>query len=222
MNRLNRQTYEFVKAEIQSRNLTPHICEVGVGHPENSIGIRLAEHWGTGSLTLVDPNPNVQPQIEEAIHKDLKGSAVETIFHKAAVLLGPKPPSGTVDLLVPTVAPSHFKQEMAHISGPDRPGPALHPEQTFESVPVPCMTWDEIDTGQFEVLLLDMEGSEWAVISQLVSRPLVITIEMEWNGKPKRGSWQNPHQKEIHLKLLDLGYACVHRGNGDWFYVRKS
>lgn len=219
MNRLNRQTYEFVKAEIQSRNLTPHICEVGVGHPENSIGIRLAEHWGTGSLVLVDPSPTFRPQVEQAIQDRLSG--LDVTHHKAAVVCPPKAPSGTIDFLIPRTTEITDLQG-AHVAGVQGTAPALVPDLEYDTHVVPCMTWDEIDTGQFEVLLLDMEGSEWSVISRLVSRPLVITIEMEWRAGRRHGGWQNPHQKEIHRKLLDLGYACVHRGNGDWFYVRKG
>ena len=219
MNGENQKTYQFVLNEIQERNPTPAICEVGVGRPKNSIGIYLAQHLKTSSLTLVDPNPTFQPLIERVIQRDFSGRDVT--YHKAAVVHPPKPVSGTIDFLIPRTSRVGPHQS-AFVAGVEASAPVMLPKFEYDTHVVPCMTWDEIDTGQFEVLLLDVEGSEWGIIAHLVSRPFVITIEMEWKPAQGHKGWQNPHQKEIHRRLTDMGYACVHRGNGDWFYVRKG
>lgn len=62
---------------------------------------------------------------------------------------------------------------------------------------VPVMTFDTIDDGEIDVLALDCEGMEWAVLSKMHSLPELLTIEI-WDG--------NPYTKEIYEWLKDHDY----------------
>lgn len=58
-----------------------------------------------------------------------------------------------------------------------------------ETFAVDVVTFNEIDDGQIDVLALDCEGQEWAVLSKMKSSPYLLSIEI-WEG--------NPYAKEIH------------------------
>ena len=62
---------------------------------------------------------------------------------------------------------------------------------------VPVVTFDEVDDGEIDVLALDCEGMEWAVLSKMRSVPELLTIEI-WEG--------NPYKDEILNWLKDHNY----------------
>jgi FkbM family methyltransferase len=72
------------------------------------------------------------------------------------------------------------------------------------------------DRGDIDVLAIDTEGSEWEVISRLVSRPGLICVEMAWPA----GGYVNPHGGEIHAWLAAEGYGLVESDGQDEVYVR--
>lgn len=63
--------------------------------------------------------------------------------------------------------------------------------------PVRVMTFDELDQGTIDVLALDCEGMEWAVLSKMRSLPKLLTIEI-WSN--------NPYRKEIEQWIKDNKY----------------
>lgn len=74
-------------------------------------------------------------------------------------------------------------------------------ESTNECFPVDVVTFDTIDDGLIDVLALDCEGQEWAVLSKMTSRPYLISIEI-WDGNPYRNeiyNWLKFH--EYHLRF---------------------
>lgn len=63
---------------------------------------------------------------------------------------------------------------------------------------VDVVTFDTIDDGQIDILNLDCEGQEWAVLSRMKSEPKLLAIEnME----------TNPYYKEICQWLKDHEYV---------------
>jgi FkbM family methyltransferase len=50
-------------------------------------------------------------------------------------------------------------------------------------VEVEVVTFDTLDDGEIDVLRVDCEGMEWAVLSKMRSKPYLIEIEL-WNGNP--------------------------------------
>jgi len=63
---------------------------------------------------------------------------------------------------------------------------------------VPVVTFDTLDDGEIDILALDCEGMEWAVLSKMRSLPELLTIEI-WEG--------NPYSKEILEWLHDNRYV---------------
>jgi FkbM family methyltransferase len=63
---------------------------------------------------------------------------------------------------------------------------------------VPIITFDSVDDGTIDILALDCEGQEWAVLSKMSSLPFLLTIEV-WD--------RNPYKKEIIDWLHDHKYV---------------
>ena len=73
-------------------------------------------------------------------------------------------------------------------------------EQDKDAYEVPTITIDRLDDGEVDVLLADVEGSEWFCIKHLISRPRLIVLEM------KGQSYVNPHADEIDNWMKENGY----------------
>jgi len=83
----------------------------------------------------------------------------------------------------------------SYLQGSWAPTPVAEPQKTYT---VPVTTFDTLDEGDIDVLALDCEGMEWAVLSKMKSRPELLTIEI-WD--------QNPWKKEIYWWLKDNHYV---------------
>jgi hypothetical protein len=82
------------------------------------------------------------------------------------------------------------------------------------TVSVLCRTVDYYDRGDIDLLAIDTEGSEWPVISGLVSRPWLICVEMGWQH------YVNPHADEIRQWMAWQGYRLAETDGQDEVYVR--
>ena len=79
---------------------------------------------------------------------------------------------------------------------------------------VKVVPFDTIDDGRIDLLNLDCEGSEWAVVKNMRSRPRFIQIELY----PQHG-----HRAELEGWLRDNDYQCVKRwGNANQILVRRE
>ena len=91
--------------------------------------------------------------------------------------------------------------------------PTLTGEKTFE---VQVVTFDMIDDGQIDILNLDCEGQEWAVLSHMISEPKLSTIE---------NCDDSPYDKEICQWLKGHDYI-MRWMTGPWaetqIYTKKG
>lgn len=71
------------------------------------------------------------------------------------------------------------------------------PPDGYQVHAVEVVTFDTIDDGEIDILALDCEGMEWAVLSRMRSIPELLTIEI-WDG--------NPYKTEINTWLRDHDY----------------
>lgn len=79
---------------------------------------------------------------------------------------------------------------------------------------VKVVTFDTIDDGRIDLINLDCEGSEWAVVKNMRSRPRFIQIELY----P-----QHAHRAELEDWFRDNDYQCVKRwGNANQILVRRE
>lgn len=73
--------------------------------------------------------------------------------------------------------------------------PTLTGTKEFE---VDVVTFDSIDDGQIDILNLDCEGQEWAVLSRMKSEPKLLAVELMET---------NPYFNEIRRWLKDHKYV---------------
>ncbi|MBI5266362.1 MAG: FkbM family methyltransferase, partial [candidate division Zixibacteria bacterium] len=81
---------------------------------------------------------------------------------------------------------------------------------------VEARRFSEVDDGSFDLLSIDTEGCEWYVLSHLVSRPLVISVETGW----KR--YVNPFLREIKQWLDRERYQLWYRDGSDSVFLRRD
>ena len=78
------------------------------------------------------------------------------------------------------------------------------------------VTFDTIDPGNIDLLCIDIEGLEYAVLKKMVSRPKVIAIEMKWR------KYKNPYFKNIRAWMRYHGYKFVAVNLSDEIYRRTA
>jgi FkbM family methyltransferase len=61
--------------------------------------------------------------------------------------------------------------------------PSLKSPTPDNQLEVEVVTFDTLDDGEIDVLRVDCEGMEWAVLSKMRSKPFLIEIEL-WQGNP--------------------------------------
>jgi len=83
---------------------------------------------------------------------------------------------------------------------------------------VDCVTMDQIDDGQIDVLCVDVEGAEWFVIQRMLSRPKLIRLETHFIVS----GYQNPHLEKIGVWMAINGYALAVQDVSDSLYIRQS
>src|SRR5262249_53222350 len=65
------------------------------------------------------------------------------------------------------------------------------------------ITFDMIDSGDIDILLVDVEGAEYFVIKHLRSRPKIIVLETHY------GNYRNPYMSEIDHWMATNDYARI-------------
>ena len=79
-----------------------------------------------------------------------------------------------------------------------------------------CKRFDEIDDGTIDLLSVDVEGSEWYVIKNLVSRPAVISVETHG------ALYSNPNLEKITGWMKNNDYIIWYKDRSDTVYVKKG
>jgi len=88
----------------------------------------------------------------------------------------------------------------------------------FTLARVPSARLDQYDKGKFDVALIDVEGSEWVVLQQMVSRPRFIALEL-WAKQP---GWKHPSLDDIQDWLAKNGYHEIVREERDSYFIRDG
>lgn len=80
----------------------------------------------------------------------------------------------------------------------------------LNTIEVNVITFDSIDDGQIDIMNLDCEGQEWAVLSKMKSRPKLFVIEI-WEGNPYKEQIFNwLEQNKYDLKFATGPTAETH------------
>ena len=85
---------------------------------------------------------------------------------------------------------------------------------------VPGMTIDQFDDGEIDVLLADVEGSEWWCINGLKSRPKVIVLEL-WGQTGPGETFENANIGKIAAWMNANGYAFGGRDQTDAVFIKQ-
>jgi FkbM family methyltransferase len=177
-----------------------HVCEVGVYLPETS---NVIDFILDGiHTTLVEPDPkNV-----DAINKYFRGRTNITLFpvaiydYDGTVKLSQANASTFISQLKASPATVNDKYEVSATN-------------TFE---VSCKVFSDIDSGDIDLLSIDIEGADWYVLKNMLSRPKIISIET--HGK----FYQNPYLTEINNWMADYGYIIWYKDKSDTIFIKQG
>lgn len=191
------------KIYTKSSNLginVQHVAEVGVYLPHTS---NILDWIKKGvRTTLVEPSPESIKAIEKYF-KDYKNITL----YKVAIF----ETDGKIKLY--NRAASTFIAEPG--SSPAMINDNYIPDES-DSVEVPCQTFDKIDDGSIDVLSIDIEGAEWYVIQNMVSRPAIVSVET--HGK----FYLNPRMDDINNWMNSNGYRIWFKDKSDTVYIHSK
>ncbi len=193
---LNNRLYR----KIKDKNFTPaHVAEVGVWHPETS---NIFQFIKDGiKTTLVEPDPESIALIKSQFCDDNVTLHEVAIFEtKCRIELCKREASTFVSSLTvsPTLVNDNFDMEKA------------------EKFSVDAVLFNEIDDGSIDLISIDTEGSEWYVLQNMVSRPVIISLETHG------AMYINPYIKQINDWLKTNNYTIWYRDKSDSVFVLKS
>lgn len=145
-------------------------CECAIGPIEISVAAGFKNKCK--QMLLVEPNPTLAELASSYLHTQILQAAIGFSAGKQTLV-----DNGGSSYLAGTWAPTEPK--------------------LINLIDVPVITFDKIDDGTIDVLALDCEGMEWAVLSKMRSEPKLLTIEI-WD--------ENPYKNEINDWLDARGY----------------
>ncbi|AZQ63514.1 FkbM family methyltransferase [Flammeovirga pectinis] len=176
------------------------ICEVGVYYPETS---NILDFINNGIKTiLVEPSADSLKRIDEYF-----SDKSNIIIHKVAVA----DKNGSLKLAKANASTfiTDLPKSPALIND-------LYTIKESDTFTVPCVTFDKIDSGDIDLLSIDIEGAEWYVLKNLKSLPKIISVET--HGK----FYTNPFIKEINQWIEKNNYKIWYKNNSDTVYYRDD
>lgn len=185
---------------LKAKNVAfKHVCEVGVYVPTvSNVGDFIKDGI---PATLVEADPDIAVEIESYF------SGYDIRVHPFAMWDF----NGTLQLS--KAAASTFVSALVSSPALENDGFQIKEETIFD---VPCKRFSEIDTGNFDLLSIDIEGSEWYVLKYMISRPNVISVET--HGK----FYVNPFIKEIVQWMQDNEYVIWYKDRSDSVYIKRG
>ncbi len=177
-----------------------HVCEVGVHMPKTS---NVQDFIKDGiKATLVEPDPGSIQAIKEFFEKysNWKLYPFAVYDYNGELELAQAGPSTFVASLPssPALVNDNYKVEE---------------EKKFT---VPCKIFSEIDDGTIDLISIDVEGAEWYVLKNMVSKPKIVSIET--HGK----YYKNPFLDEINNWIVENKYKVWFKDSSDTVYVKEG
>lgn len=181
-----------------------HWAEIGMG--PQKLWVVMPYRNRVGTITMVEPNP-----VLFAAGKKYWGRDPHTrLFHGAIV--PPHLRGKTIQLKEPV---GGRKRAVSHVEGLPTIADGVKKKPVWRTVETVGLTMEDVDTGHFDVVMLDMEGAEWIALQQMVSRPKVLRVEMH-----ERRALRNPYHEEIMDWAARENYEEVGRIRRDKVFVR--
>jgi FkbM family methyltransferase len=163
-------------------------------------------------VQLFEPNPSCVDELKRVFKKQPNIEINEVAIGYAY---------GQADLCVPVYrekCPNASSSAFLEgISSPYMAREAVGRGEAIRHVRVEIAPLSEFDDGGIEAITIDTEGNEWPVLSTMISRPRVISVEMKGpNG------YVNPHTEEIEAWMRENSYEARDGGKTDVIYVRSE
>jgi FkbM family methyltransferase len=192
---------ELYKKFLSKKITLHHVCEVGVFMPEMSNILDFIVRDRVRA-TLVEPDPKSIAAIREYFRE----------YNNVALLpYAVYDHHGVLELVQRNA--STFVSTLPYSPAQINDNYHIQKEDTFT---VECRKFDELDDGSIDLLSIDTEGSEWYVVKNLVSRPLIISVET--HGK----SYLNPFFTEITGWMATNGYERWWLDKTDTVFYKKG
>jgi len=195
---MNFKSQKKIYRKLSSKSFIPeHVAEVGVYHPETS---NIYDYIISGIKTmLVEPDP----KSIELIKQHFSGMNNITL-HPYAVF----DRSGEISLI---------QRDASTFIGELEVSPAIVNDNYVldakDSITVNARKFSELDPGDIDLISIDIEGSEWFVIQDMVSHPSVISVETHG------AMYENPYKNEIENWLRENDYILWYKDKSDSVYV---
>ena len=198
---MNTQSNTLIYRKVRSKSIPiQKVCEVGVYLPETSNIIDFIKQ-GVETI-LIEPEPNSIQAIKSYFHDYNNVTLLPIAIYKH---------NGTLTL---------SKAEASTFVSDLPMSPALVNDQyqidDKKNILVECKLFSAIDKGNIDLLSIDTEGSEWYVLSTMISRPKIISIET--HGK----FYINPFIKDIKKWMTENDYEVWFKDKTDTVFCRKG
>lgn len=89
-----------------------------------------------------------------------------------------------------------------------------------KKIKVPACKLSRFDYGQIDIALIDTEGSEWKILSQMVSRPRLISLEMRMENKELNKEYNTPNPEKIGQWIMENHYVPIMVDGADILFRR--
>ena len=80
---------------------------------------------------------------------------------------------------------------------------------------VPTVSFDVLDPGNIDMLLIDTEGAEFFVLKNLISRPKIISVETHY------ANYKNPFYDQIIEWMNFNNYEIWYKTESDTIFIKK-
>ncbi len=195
------QSDRLFYTKINQKGYKPkNICEIGVYKPEFSNVLGFIHEQIPA--TLVEADPDCIKQINNLFSKFKNVSVVEAAVFDF---------NGTVELC---------KSESSTFISDLSSSPALindnYQKSKSNSFVAKSILFSEIDNGDFDLISIDIEGAEWYVLKNMISRPNILSIET--HGK----YYTNPNIIEINNWINKNNYKIWYKDKSDTVYIKEN
>ena len=178
------------------------VVELGAGPPDFFQSWSLLDKCDT--LILIDP---IKANLDK--HRNIfernPNKHTDVIYHECAVV--PEDWPGKFIQMRVNPVQGGFRAGQSFVDGGPVPpcvtSKAFHDAQTkwpLSEEKIPAIPLSELDPGDIDVLVLDLEGAEWWALSTMISRPEIILIELYEN---------NQYIEEIRQWFFDNDYEIA-------------
>ena len=206
--------FELIERLITEKKISvSSMVEVGAYTPQYSLGYMFATRYPDMKVGIVEANAQYAVEMIYALAQ--AKSVSNSIVYPFAI----SSHEGYVSLMVPNE--SGDRRSGAYVKG--NKSAFLNrfkgSEADTTEVHVPSCRFNRIDNGKIDLLIIDIEGSEWDVIQDIESSPALIVVEM-YHSPPKE--FVNANFGKIIEWMKENDYVPVAIDEPDIYFLKSK